>query len=353
LLRGIAQVFLCDHPLSGVLVCVALALSTGGGPLLGHALLGSCCSSLAALLFGPSRADKFHRHLLSGLAGFDGALVGCGCYTFLSAAAPGAVDSRAATLLVSICAAIIHTAFMHMCGPNLPTFTIGFNLSSTAYLLGCGYAAAALAAAAAAAAQVPAANVVASTAYALDFSTFVSASIKGVGQFMFVDTVAGGVLVLCAIASAGRRAAFCAWLGSATALLMTVYVLQLGASGWMISVQSGHIANMESGLYGYNAAGTAAALGGAVFYKATVPSVLYAVFGAAFTATTESGLRVLLSGIGLPVMTFPFVLSTWALMMVKSRHTLAPEPPALERMNTKKYQLMHQQQQQPQARQQQ
>lgn len=77
ILRGVAQVFLCNHPITGVFICIGIAFTSF--ELLGYALLAVAISTGSSLII----AKPYQANLLAGLCGYDGALVGCGCFAFI------------------------------------------------------------------------------------------------------------------------------------------------------------------------------------------------------------------------------------------------------------------------------
>ena len=86
------------------------------------------------------------------------------------------------------------------------------------------------------------------------------ATILGVGQFIFINSDVGAVLVITAILICSRKAAGMAVLGSITGTLVSLYVVDVpsgGADG-----------ALWTGLYSYNCMGTAVAIGGGRYLPA-------------------------------------------------------------------------------------
>ena len=63
ILRGIAQVFLCDHPITGGFICIGLALTST--ELLLHTVVGTIFSTIGAHFIGTARMEEVR----SGLCG--------------------------------------------------------------------------------------------------------------------------------------------------------------------------------------------------------------------------------------------------------------------------------------------
>jgi urea transporter len=120
---------------------------------------------------------------------------------------------------------------------------------------------------------------------------------RGVGEVMFQDNLATGVIFLVAILVNSRISAAFAAVRSAVALLTT---LAIGGDGFSV----------YHGLYGFNAVLCAIALGG-LFFVLTWKSALYALLAAVFSVPAFAAIAVLLSPIGMPALTAPFVLTTW------------------------------------------
>jgi urea transporter len=127
---------------------------------------------------------------------------------------------------------------------------------------------------------------------------------RGVGEVMFQDNLLTGVIFLIAILVNSRISAAFAAAGSAVALLTA---LALGGDGVAI----------YHGLYGFNAVLCAIALGG-LFFVLTWKSALYALLAAVFSVPAFAAIAVLLSPIGMPALTAPFVLTTWLFLWPKA-----------------------------------
>jgi urea transporter len=72
-IEGIAQVFLCDHPVTGIFVLFGIGITSM--ELVGYAILGTLFGTLGAAIVGRPRLHD----ITAGLCGYDGALVGCAC----------------------------------------------------------------------------------------------------------------------------------------------------------------------------------------------------------------------------------------------------------------------------------
>jgi len=311
-LRGVSQVYLCDHPVAGVFILAGLLCSSGR--LVGYALLGTIFSTLGAWHMCRPPVST----ITSGLCGYDGALVGCACFAFLDSPAygEGLTKHVAVVVVLSLISGFVHVACSNLLQTFfLPTFTFGFNLTTMFMLLSLRTKNATVIAFAPATAPV---------AYPPDYTAFSAAflwdaSVRGVGQFMFADTTYGGALVILGICVSSRMGALAAWAGATVAALTACFLLQ---------VTERDLVDVRNGLYGYNSAGTCASLAGGVFYYPSLSGSLFGLVGAAFTTLVLTMFKSVFGTLwSLPVLTFPFIVSTWIMLLTKSK-LLVPYPVA-------------------------
>ena len=123
----------------------------------------------------------------------------------------------------------------------------------------------------------------------------------GISQIFMQDNWLTGLVVVAAIAVNSRIAAAAIVAGSVLAVAAGTF---LGANEAVI----------RSGLLGYNAALTALALGGFCVLLDRAGAI-YAALGAVLTACVWAGLVTAFSPSELPVLTFPFVIVTWLMLL--------------------------------------
>ncbi len=93
-------------------------------------------------------------------------------------------------------------------------------------------------------------------------------------------------------------------------------------------VYGAHDEAIRDGLFGYNAALTAMALGG-LFSLLTLPGIVYTLIGILVTARVWASLGIFLEPTGMPVLTSAFVFVTWLMLLAEKGFTaLVPIPPA-------------------------
>jgi urea transporter len=316
LLRGVGQVMFQNNPLTGLLFLVGIfvnSLKFGG-----VALLGVAASTLAAYLLGADRAL-----IRNGLFGFNGVLVGIGLAFFLE------FDVLLAVYIVlgAAVSTIVMMALINLLSPwDMPALTAPFVLT-TWLLLFAVYQfeflhptelIAPLAPDPEAAVQTELREL-ATGAGGLTVANLAHGFFRGVGEVMFQDNLLTGVIFLVAILVNSRISAAFAAVGSALALLTA---LALGGDGVAI----------YHGLYGFNAVLCAIALGG-LFFVLTWKSALYALLAAVFSVPVFAAIAVLLSPIGMPALTAPFVLTTWLFLWPKASFG-ALQPVALADVTT-------------------
>jgi urea transporter len=310
LLRGTGQVMFQNHPLTGLLFLVGIFVNSA--KLGGAGLLGLGASTLAAYLLGADRAL-----IRNGLFGFNGILVGIGLAFFLE------FDPLLAVyiLLGAAISTVVMMALANFFAPlDMPALTAPFVLTAWLLLF----------------AVYQFANIRPSPLIApmplepqaavqselrelptgagpvgLTVANLAHGFFRGVGEVMFQDNLLTGVIFLLAILVNSRISAAFAALGSALGLLTA---LALGGDGVAI----------YHGLYGFNPVLCAIALGG-LFFVLTWKSAAYALVAAVFSAIVFAAIVVLLSPIGMPALTAPFVLVTWLFLLPKSGfQTLRP-----------------------------
>jgi urea transporter len=306
-LRGLAQVVMQDNALTGLLIVVALCVNSF--IYAAAAIFGAAVSTYTAMLL---RTDR--RLVRDGLYGFNGALTGIALLALTShEAAHGDLPTPGMVLYIAMAAAfstIVARAFAffvhndRLRGISLPYCV------ATLLLLGAVHQFSGTNIAAAAHPVVAGAGV---SNY--DGNTWLYGVTTGVSQIFLQDNWLTGLVIVAAIAVSSWITAVAVIAGSALGVVV----------GTLLGMSDGLI---RSGVLGYNAALTAAALGG-FFVVLNRAGVLFALLGALLTACVGVGLTMVFVPFGLPILTLPFVIITW-LMLVAARgfpalRTIPPE----------------------------
>jgi urea transporter len=303
LLRGTGQVMFQNNPLTGLIFLAGIFVNSG--KLGGFGLLGLATSTFAAYLLGADRTL-----IRNGLFGFNGILVGIGLAFFLNY--NGLLIGY--VILGGILSTVAMMAIANIFSVwDMPALTAPFVLTAWlllfAVLLFANLRPGALIAPAAPDVRVlpPTALRDAATgagALGLTPVNMTNALFRGIGEVMFQDKLATGVIFLFAIFVNSRFSALFALLGSALGALTAWTV---GASGIAVF----------HGLYGFNSVLAAIALGG-LFFVLTWRSAIYALLAALIAALVFAAISVFLAPIGMPALTAPFVLVTWIFLLAKA-----------------------------------
>lgn len=294
-LRGSGQVMFMDNPYTGLLNFAALGWGAWAGGTRWTVVLGAALGLLVATGTAQAlRVDRTARD--AGLYGFNGLLVGAGIPTFLAPTPP------MWAVLVLACAAStwITRALAGLLRPwGVPGLTFPFVFITWLVLLAAqllpGQALGAL----------PAAGLAAPAGAALGLADWGRAVLASVAQVFFVDDPVSGALFLLALALQSRRAAV---LAAAGALLAVATALALGAGR----------APVVHGLWGYSAVLTAVAVGDA-FLPSGARTLALCVAAVLLTVLVQGASLALAGPLGVPVLTFPFVLATWLVLLAHGR----------------------------------
>ncbi|MFE4451620.1 urea transporter [Streptomyces sp. NPDC056796] len=282
--RGVGQVDLQPTLWTGLIILAGLW--SAGWRIGLFATLGTLVSTATAYALGVDRSG-----IALGLQGYCGCLTGIALVTSLG--------DHAATYVLAVVGAIVCTLLMaalttFLAPYGLTALTAPFCLVSGVMVLG-----------APSFARIwhGAPNAVSSTTggdTGLSWDALWHAFFTNVSQVFLVDKWYVGLIMLAGLACAGIRVLLYAAAGSVMGI---VAAWALGAPTALIS----------SGIYGYNAVLVAIAVG-AVFLTGTVWNGAYALFGAAATTGLTASLTSLFKPFGGHTFTWPFILTTWALM---------------------------------------
>ncbi|MDN4608431.1 urea transporter [Sporosarcina highlanderae] len=128
---------------------------------------------------------------------------------------------------------------------------------------------------------------------------FLLATMRGISQVFLIGNWVTGLLILAAITITSFKLGLMAFLSAAIGTLFG----RLGG---------GHPVSVERGLYGYNPMLTGMAL--FLFLEGPV-SWGIALFGAAVSAAFTASVMRFLQPAGMPTLTFPYIVTTWLLML--------------------------------------
>jgi urea transporter len=309
-LRGIGQVVFQNNPVSGAVILAGIFYNSWIYGLV--CLLGTIISTATALLF---KADK--GMIKDGLFGFNGALIAIALVAYTSHNfTTGELPNLYLWLYIVLCAAfttVIVPAFGALFGPHkVPGLTMPFVLA-TWFFLGAllGFT------------TIDVSDALKPTSPS-DFTgprpdytgiTWFHGITMGIAEIFFQDNWVTGVVILVGIAINTRIGAAMALMGSTLAVASAMFY---GA----------HDEAIRDGLFGYNAALTAMALGG-MFLALNWQGFIYTVIGILVTTRVWASLGIFLEPSGMPVLTSAFVFVTWLMLLAKNGFSgLVPVAPA-------------------------
>jgi urea transporter len=301
ILRGVGQVFFCCNAVTGFIFLLALFI--GGVTAGAAATVGVISSTVAAYLLGFSEDD-----IDAGLYGFNGTLVGPCLFLFLD----HSPQLWLYVVLASILSSVVLGALMRILAPyKIPASTSPFVLTCWMFL------AAVYAFDSFSRGPVlphPGTPAVVTDVAAIPAEMWFTALTKGVAEVMFADSVIVGILFLIGIAIVSLRGALMAVGGT---VIGVVFPILLGANQGMI----------EMGLYSFNPVLTMMAVGW-VFLKPDGRSAALAVLAGILTVVCQAALASFLAPIGLPTLTFPFVLTMWMFLFAAGKSKYWADPAA-------------------------
>lgn len=308
-LRGVGQVVFQNNPLAGLVILIGLLVNSWIYAAI--CIVGVVASTLTAIVL---KADK--ALIRDGLFGFNGALVALALIAFTSEDFRAGAIPSVAMLVYLICAAALTTmAFASMAallGPHkVAPLTMPFVLVGWLFL----FAVLKFDAIDAGPMAKPVSPDQFPYSAPYDLRTWYEGIGTSIGQIFFQDSWIAGYIILVGIAINSRISAAMALLG---AVVGTVVAVLFGGPEGAI----------RDGLFGYNSALTAIALGG-FFLVMTWSSFFYAVFGAIVSAWLWASVAIFLKPIGMPVLTSTFVIVTWIMLIGQyAFKALVPVPPA-------------------------
>lgn len=284
ILPSFSQVVLIEHPVSGAMIFLALAVADL--QLAALALCGCLVANWTAYLLQVDQAQ-----IEGGLMGFSPILVGIAAGTFVEGIAAWPI-----TLIGSAVCVFATLVINHLVGQQgLPGLTFPFILTTWFFLL-LSFSSRWITTSRIA--QLPQAI---SNEGALIFP---DALIKGVGEIFLLDNVISSLLILAAIFIANIR-----W----GALTIGAIVFSLAGA----YILGGNLDTLSLGLYSYNSILTFLALD--LFLTKQKPGITLVLFltGGILTVCLDFALPAILGVAGLPVLTFSFVVAVWFSLIVE------------------------------------
>lgn len=277
-LKGFSQVLLVGNTFSGCLILLGIILHS---PILGlMAFLSSLVGTITGKYFGGDR-----HMILDGIYGFNSILSGITAILFLNG------DKRwFIALFAAVIAALLMVVLSKLLSKwRIPVLTIPFVVVTwigllAAYRFDNLY-------------MNP--NFIISSPALWNLPTegtptLLIGLIKGIGEVFVIDSLWAGSLILAGLFWAGWRYGVYAIIGAFFSWL----------TAYFIGVDS---QSLNLGLYNYNAVLTIIAVSLVYGEK----RLLIGIIASALTVPVTAGLELLLDPLGLPALTFPFILCSW------------------------------------------
>ncbi len=286
-LRGVGQVMLQNNSFTGALFLAGVFVNSAMSGL--AAIAGAVTSTATAYLL---RVDR--THVRAGLYGFNGALVAIALAFFLR--------SDILMWLYVVAAAATSTVatagLANLLGKSRPALTAPFIIVTWAFVIAVDRFGALHTTGLLPTAELPkAATDVVGVVSAM---TVVEGVLKGVAEIFLQDNAVTGAIFLAGLVVGSRVAVAAATLGALAGVLVA----------WCLGAPEQAI---RLGLFSFNPALTAIALAG-VFLVPDLRSALYSLLAAVVTAVLFASVSAALRPIGMPALTAPFVLATWAFL---------------------------------------
>ncbi|MBP2000063.1 urea transporter [Paenibacillus shirakamiensis] len=286
-LKGISQVILIDNAISGLIILIAIMISSTSLGII--VLLSALLASVIGRFGGTDRTI-----VNQGLLGYNSVLTGIALFLNLEGDLRWVIALAGSAVAVFFTAAMMHV----MRNSKVPVLTFPY-IVLTWFLLLASYRLGRF--------QLTPSLVPQDLSHwqlhPEGTLNLMHGLINGVGQVYFQDTIWSGILILIGVFWAGWKLGLYAIIGTALAWI-TAY--SLGAEVTLLNL----------GLYGYNAVLTIIAVA-AVFDTKSRLAPLTGIIAAVLTIPITASIDTWLLPFGLPTLTMPFVLCTWLFLAAR------------------------------------
>lgn len=286
---GVGQVMFQPSWLSGLIFLIGIfagAFESGMPAVAWGALVGLLSSTVTGYMTASDREDGE-----SGLWGFNGILTGCAFPTFL---APTPMMWVALILCSSLTVGLRKSLNSVLAQWGINSLTFPFVVLTWIFLL----AARAMNGIEETGLPAPELSVSFAGSVDLGFVPLAVCWLKGISQVFLIDSWLTGAIFLVGLAVNSRAAAFWAMVASALSLATAIF---FEASPEAIS----------NGLYGFSPVLTAIALG-CVFRRPCFGTAAVTLTAIVATVFVQAAMNICLLPFGLPTLTAPFCVVTWA-----------------------------------------
>ncbi len=291
-LKGVGQVMFQNNALTGLLFLIGIfwgAFEEGLPHVAWGAVIGVVVSTLTGCLLGLSKKDGE-----IGLWGFNGALVGCGIFTFLGSS----FYSWVALILCAAMTTWVRVGFNNLLAPfKINSLTFPFVFSTWIFLL----AARAMKGLDVEHLATPLLPGYFDFDVHMGFGNLIIYWLKGIGQVFLINSWVTGLFFIAALFVSNRYSAIWAMVASALSLFTAIIFRAVGL-------------DIENGLFGFSAVLTGIALG-STFYTTNLKSSIWCIIGIVITVFIQAAMDILFTPMGLPTLTAPFCVATWLFLL--------------------------------------
>lgn len=280
-LRGIAQVYFQNNPVSGLIILIGMYLENPR--IATHGLIGVIIGNLTAVALGFDKGLMY-----SGLFGYNAFLVGLALATFQNSP-KWDFKISIAVIFFSAFSSIIFVCLGKLLGPyKVPPLTLPFNIATLMML----------------ASRIVIGPLLGSPTVRAEnsFISFLIGTLRGVGQVFLASDLYASALVLVGIMICSRISAAAALFGSA-----------LGTAVALLT--NSNVAAAEFGLFGFNSSLSVTAM--LMFYTPSCGAIFIAVLNGIITVSVQQALMTVFEPYGLPVMTLPFCLASLPFLFIQ------------------------------------
>lgn len=287
-----SQVVLLENVISGILILIGIAIYDINLAIL--SLIANVIGNVVAILMTDDRDS-----VVSGLYGFNAVLVGIASGVFFFGT-DSYIAAIVGALLTTPLTLIINKLFNRL---ELPGFTFPF-IVMTWFLILLSFSGNLLN-------TQQSAQLVGNVVHPTDSLVFPDILFKGIGEIFLLDSVWSSLVILAAFVVVDWKLAV---------KIIGVILLTI-AIGYIFQV---NFATLSLGLMTYNSILTL--MGIETFSRTTSLRRLGLVLlGVVFAVLTDMAMPPILGLVGLPTLTFPFVLVTWGMLYME--RDLIPEHP--------------------------
>lgn len=290
-LRGVGQVMLQENSYTGLLFIVGIYYNSrlfGNGVLLGTAV-----GTVVAMLLSVDRPL-----VRSGLFGFNGGLTAIALLYFLRPS----LLTWGCVIVAAAGSTIVMSAMLRLLGVwKIPVLTAPFVFTSLCFFLATARFGRLQSTHMLPTAGLPTAVSVEGVVTA---ATVFDGLFNGIAQVFFQGNVLTGILFAFGLLISSRLACAAALSGSLIGLLVA----------WGMGAAEPAI---RGGAFGFNGVLVAIALG-SVFFALDRVSIVYALLATIITPVVFAAVSAMLQPLGIPALTFPFVLVTWLFLFASN-----------------------------------